>query len=205
MSTMTAVAIHGKRPATYQDLIDLPENVVGEIIDGELIASPRPAFGHAHAASTLAGELWDPFSRGRNGPGGWLILFEIELHLGADVLVPDLAGWRRTRMPKPPPDAEPFLTLSPDWLCEILSPSTAETDRRRKLPVYAREGVEHVWFIDPILRTLEVFRRQENGWLLASTFSRDERLRAEPFEAIELELGALWPRELPGSLPSVDR
>src|SRR5712692_2715228 len=113
-----------KKPATYEDILRLPENVVGEIIDGELVVSPRPAVGHARASSVLGNKLGPPFDTGGGGPGGWWILPEIELHFRADVLVPDLAGWRRTRMPKLPPPREPFITLAPDWLCEVLSPST---------------------------------------------------------------------------------
>ncbi len=184
-----------KKPATYEDLFDLPENVVGEIIQGELIVSPRPVFAHAHAASVLTTDIGSPFFRGKGGPGGWWIFDEIELHLENDILVPDLAGWRRTRLPKPPSPSEPFLTLAPDWVCEILSPSTARIDRHRKLPIYARSQVATVWLIDPLIHTLEVLRYQPDGWLLAATFSEDERVRAEPFDAVELELGALWPKE----------
>src|SRR5687767_10568546 len=113
-----AVSVLAKKPATYSDLLALPENVVGAILDGELVAAPRPAFGHARVGSGRGGDLMGPFDRGRGGPGGWWILHEVELHLGPDVLVPDLAGWRRTRMPKPPAPTEPFVSLAPDWLCE---------------------------------------------------------------------------------------
>ena len=184
---MTAPA--GRR-ATYDDLLRLPDNVIGEIVDGELIASPRPALPHSHATSALGGELLPPFGRGRGGPGGWWILDEPELHLGPDVLVPDLAGWRRERLPTIP--AEPFLALAPDWACEVLSPSTARLDRVRKLRVYAREGVGHVWLVDPAARTLEILRRDGEAWVLAATHAEAERVRAEPFGAIELELAALW-------------
>src|SRR5207248_4957574 len=123
-------------PATYADIEALPPNMVGEIIHGVLYANPRPASPHAAAASAIGEELGPPFKRGKGGPGGWVILFEPEVHLRADILVPDLAGWRRERMPETP--LEPFLTLAPDWLCEVLSPSTASFDRKKKLPVYAR-------------------------------------------------------------------
>jgi Uma2 family endonuclease len=179
-----------KRQATYDDLLALPDNVVGEIVDGELIASPRPAIPHARAGSVLGGVLGGLFDHGRGGPGGWWILFEPELHLGADVLVPDLAGWRRSRLPALA--VAPYFTLAPDWVCEILSPSTALLDRTRKLHVYAREGVGHLWFLDPTAQTLEVFRRAAEGWLLVTTFARDDRARAEPFDAIEIELASLW-------------
>jgi Uma2 family endonuclease len=180
----------GKRPATYDDLEELPPNRVGEIIAGELYASPRPAVPHTLAASRLGGELIGPFDRGRGGPGGWLLLFEPELHLGDDVLVPDFAGWRRERLPTLPRTAA--MTLAPDWLCEVLSPSTEARDRADKLPVYAREGVRHVWLVDPDLRTLEVFRLEGPHYTLLATHVGAARVRAEPFAALELELNALW-------------
>jgi Uma2 family endonuclease len=180
----------GKRPATYADLEALPPNRVGEIIAGELYSSPRPAVPHAVAASRLGGELIGPFDRGRGGPGGWIILYEPELHLGGDVLVPDLAGWRRERLPKPPRAAA--MTLAPDWLCEILSPSTEARDRSAKLSAYLREGVRNVWLVDPDVRTLEVFRLEGAHYTLLATHVGDARIRVEPFEALELELNALW-------------
>jgi len=184
------VAAPAKKPATYEDLLALPDNVIGQIIAGELVASPRPALLHAQAASALLGDLRAPFGRGRGGPGGWCLLFEPELHLGLDVLVPDVAGWRRERLPVLPP--EPYLTLPPDWLCEVLSPGTRGIDRVRKLRVYAREHVPHVWLVDPEERTLEVFRLQDSQYLLVVTYEGGALFRAEPFEQIELELGALW-------------
>lgn len=180
------------RAATYADLEALPENYVGQIIDGELIASPRPASLHVQAASILGGELGPPFHRGRGGPGGWIILDEPELHLSGNVLVPDLAGWRRTTLPELP-DA-PNFTVRPDWACEILSPSTAVLDRHRKLPIYAKEGVGHVWLVDPKAQLLEIFRLDGETYRAVASFAEDEEIRAEPFDAIELELGALWAR-----------
>jgi Uma2 family endonuclease len=180
----------GRKPATYADLEALPPHVVGEIIAGELHVSPRPAAPHTMAASRLGGELMSPFDRGRDGPGGWIILDEPELHLGEDVLVPDLAGWRRERMPQPPRTAA--FSLAPDWLCEVLSPSTAVLDRALKLPVYAREGVRYVWLVDPELRTLEVFRLDGAQYTLVVTHAGKPRVRAEPFGAFELELAYLW-------------
>lgn len=180
-----------KRRATYQDVLDAPEHMVAEILGGELYLHPRPAKPHAAAASALGEELGPPFKRGRGGPGGWILLDEPELHLGEDVLVPDLAGWRRERMPAITTD-EPFFTLSPDWVCEVLSESTASTDRSKKLRIYAREGVGHAWLVDPIRRTLEVLRRVEKKWLIVEVYEADEKVRAEPFDAFELDLSILW-------------
>jgi Uma2 family endonuclease len=181
-----------KRRATYDDLLALPDNVIGELIDGALYSQSRPASPHAIAASLLGAELSSPFHRGRGGPGGWVILDEPELHLHGDVLVPDLAGWRRARMPQIP-EASAF-ELAPDWVCEVLSPANAAHDRVRKLPVYARERVKHAWLVDPASRTLEVFTLEGERWVLVGTWDGDARVRAEPFDAIELELGALWSR-----------
>lgn len=179
-----------RRRATYQDILDLPDNLTGQIVDGELVASPQPVVRHQRAASILGMDLGPPFDRGRGGPGGWWIVAEPELHLEDDILVPDIAGWRREKLPALPD--EPYFTLAPDWVCEVLSPSTARIDRIKKLPVYAREGVGHVWLIDPGLQTLEVFRLEGQKWLLALTAGGDEVVRAEPFDAIELALAGLW-------------
>jgi Uma2 family endonuclease len=179
------------RRATYEDVLNAPEHLVAEIIGGELSLQPRPAKPHAAAASALGEELGPPFKRGRGGPGGWIILDEPELHFGEDVLVPDLGGWRRERMPVMTTD-EAYFTLRPDWVCEVLSPSTAALDRARKLPVYAREGVPHAWIVDPLARTLEVLRLVDTRWSIVAAYENDARVRAEPFEAFELELAVLW-------------
>jgi Uma2 family endonuclease len=178
------------RPAIYEDLLDLPENLVGEIINGRLVTHPRPAPRHAHASSMLGSEIAGPFNKGRGGPGGWWILDEPELHLGAHVLVPDLAGWRRSRMPRLPDTA--WFELAPDWLCEVLSPSTAKGDRVEKLPIYASFGVGHVWLIDPTLRTLEAFENREGKWLLLAAFENDNQVSILPFDAIAFDLAGLW-------------
>lgn len=184
-----------KPRATYDDLLQVPEPMVAEILGGELYASPRPAFPHARVASALSGELWGPYDRGRGGPGGWWILYEPELHFGEDVLVPDLAGWRRERLPGIP--ASPWITLPPDWVCEVVSPSTERVDRAKKLPIYTREGVSYVWLINPEAKTLEVYRRSGTAWTLIATHGGDDVLRAEPFEAIELDLLTLWGESRP--------
>jgi len=180
-----------RKYATYQDLIDLPPNVVGEIIDGELHAQPRPAVRHANAASALGEELGPPFRRGHGGPGGWLLLWEPELHFGRDVVVPDLAAWRRERMPADTIE-QAFITLAPDWACEVLSPSTQKLDRGAKRDIYAREGVTHLWFIDAVACTLEVMLLDGSAYQLIATHSEDAKVRAEPFEAFELDLSLLW-------------
>ena len=181
---------HRKPRATYQDLLEVPDTMVAEILDGELYASPRPAMRHSLVASALGGQLWGPFGHGRGGPGGWWLLDEPELHFGDEVLVPDLAGWRRERLPEIPDTAA--ISLAPDWICEVVSPSTERIDRVRKLPIYAREGVGHAWLVNPLTKTLEVFRRGEGGWILLSTHGGDDAVRAEPFEAIAIELPELW-------------
>jgi len=178
------------RPATYDDLVKLPDIVVAEIIGGELHSTPRPAPRHAVAGSALGGLIGPPFQRGQGGPGGWWILYEPELHLGDDVLVPDFGGWRRSRMPSVPKTA--YFPLAPDWLCEVLSPSTAALDRARKLAVYAREGVSFTWLVDPLARTLEVLRLDAGRWTILATHVGDETVRAEPFVEVALPLADLW-------------
>jgi Uma2 family endonuclease len=179
-----------RQPATYEDLVKVPDHLVAEILDGELHVTPRPAPRHAGASSGIGGLLWGPFDRGRGGPGGWRILFEPELHLSADVLVPDLAGWKRERLPALPEEA--YFALAPDWVCEVLSPSTASTDRVKKLSIYAREQVRHAWLVDPLAKTLEVLRLENGRWSIVATHADLDVVRAEPFDAIELDLSLLW-------------
>lgn len=180
------------RPATYADIEALPPNLVGEIVRGVLYANSRPASPHAAAASAVGEELGPPFKRGRGGPGGWVILDEPELHLTEDVLVPDLGGWRRQRMPEMPHVAA--FELAPDWVCEVLSPSTRKLDRAEKLPVYARERVQYVWLIDPLAHSLEVLRLDGATYRIVGTHFDEEKVRAEPFDAIQLDLAVLWSR-----------
>ena len=185
-------SIPAKRRATYDDVLAAPENMIAEVLNGELMLHPRPAVPHAAAASALSDELGPPFKRGRGGPGGWLILYEPELHLGPepDILVPDLAGWVRERLPTAPRAA--FIALAPDWVCEVLSPSTEDIDRADKLPIYGREKVRHVWLVDPGVRTLEVLRLDGASYRIVATWRKDAVVRAEPFDAIELHLSVLW-------------
>ena len=182
----------GDRPAGYSDIEELPENVVGEIVDGELNVSPRPAPRHAVAASNLGATLNTRYRVRQSGSGstGWWILDEPELHLGEDVVVPDLAGWRVERMPAIPDGAA--FTLAPDWICEVLSASTARFDRVKKLPIFARAGVRHAWLLEPALRTLEELALKEGGWYLALSAGGDDKVRAPPFDDVELDLAELW-------------
>jgi Uma2 family endonuclease len=182
-----------RREIAYEALERLPSNVVGEIIDGELYVSPRPRMIHGRATFRLGKQLM-PFDEepGLEGPGGWIFISEPELHLGEDVLVPDLAGWRRERMPELPDVVG--VEQAPDWLCEVLSPSTEKLDRARKMAVYAREGVRHLWLADPRPQTLEVYRLEGGKWLLLSTHTGDAVVHAEPFDALPFKLGSLWQR-----------
>jgi Uma2 family endonuclease len=183
-----------KRRATYADVEALPENVVGEIVDGELFVMPRPKPKHANAAGALLGELRGPFQYGRGGgPGGWWILPEPELHLVHDEpVVPDLAGWRRERMAALPDEAK--IALAPDCVCEVLSESTEVHDRRDKMPLYARHRVGYVWLVDPILRYLEAFWNDEGAWrpIAAGKWRDGSTVKVPPFEAIGVDLSLLW-------------
>jgi Uma2 family endonuclease len=184
-----------KRSASYEDLLKVPDHLVAEILEGQLYATPRPSVPHTVAASTLRSELGGPFQQGRGGPGGWWILDEPELHLGPDVVVPDLGGWRRARLPQPP-DA-PAITIAPDWVCEILSPSTEALDRVPKLRIYGRERVSHVWFVSPRAHALEVLRLANESWVVVATHDGDASVTVEPFDAVALDLFRLWGRSAP--------
>jgi Uma2 family endonuclease len=184
------MAARVREHATYEDLVRLPENVVGELIDGELYASPRPAAPHAIASSGLGFALGPTFQWGKGGPGGWWIIDEPELHLGRNVLVPDLAGWRRERMPDLPHNH--IFSIVPDWICEVTSTSSGRLDRLKKMPLYARADVDYAWIVEPHQQTTEAYRRQDDSWFLLSTYGEDPLVRIEPFEAIEIDLSLLW-------------
>ncbi len=179
-----------KKRATYDDLEKLPDHMVGEIVMGELYALPRPSPRHSKATSVLGGELGFPFQFGRNGPGGWLILFEPELRLGENTLVPDLAGWKKQRLPRPPETN--WIEVPPDWVCEVLSRSTIRLDRLKKMPIYSEFGVSRVWLVDPAAKTLEVFKLVSGHWMLVQTAGEDQKVRAEPFQEVEIDLNNLW-------------
>lgn len=178
------------RLANYSDVLAAPADKIAEVIHGVMHLSPRPGGPHSAAASALSDELGPPFKRGRGGPGGWLIVAEPELHLDGHILVPDLAGWRRERLPRLERSA--YVTVTPDWICEILSPRSARTDRAEKKPLYAELGVSFLWIIDPDALTLETYQLHEGRWVEMGAYSKSARPRAVPFDAIELELATLW-------------
>ena len=180
-----------RRPATYQDVLDAPEHMVAELIEGALHLHPRPSLPHGLASSSLGDELVSPFQKGRGGPGGWWIVIEPELHLATSVLVPGLAGWRRERMPSFPATA--WTELAPDWACELLSPGTRRIDLTDKRRLYAAAGVGHLWFVDPLARTLEAFALRDGAWTLIAALKDDDEARVPPFDAIAFPLSVLWP------------
>ncbi|WP_187971517.1 Uma2 family endonuclease [Aquibium microcysteis] len=192
---MSASATDRKKPATYADLEAVPEHLVAEIIDGVLRTHPRPSRRHVAAASSLGDELVGPFQKGRGGPGGWLILDEPEIHLRDDVVVPDLAGWRRDRLVDHPETN--FFTVAPDWICEVLSGSTERRDRTVKRKIYARHGVSFLWLVDPRQQMLEAFALVDGAWVLRGTWNSDDEVRAPPFDAIAFSLADLWPFDPP--------
>ena len=186
---MEAMAARVRELATYEDLMKVPDTMVAELIDGELFTSPRPAGPHTNAASALGFFLGPPFHFGRGGPGGWWIFFEPELHFRHNVLVPDLAGWRRERMPMFPQDH--VFSIVPDWICEVVSPSSGRLDRLKKMPIYAREGVEYSWLIDPEQQTLEAGQRMGDKWTV-TMYGETPLVRIPPFEEVEIDLNLIW-------------
>ncbi|GJD31310.1 hypothetical protein PMNALOAF_2564 [Methylobacterium adhaesivum] len=188
------------RRATYADLQAVPDHLVAEIVDGVLETHPRPRPRHAMAAVGLAGELQVPFGRGRGGPGGWIFMVKPELHLGTHVVVPDLAGWRRERLPAEPETA--YVETPPDWVCEILSPSTTRLDRGPKRRIYAEAGVGHLWLLDPGDGVLEAFALAGRQWLLLGTVQRGEDVGLQPFDAVTFPLDDLFSFDDPAALPS---
>jgi len=179
-----------KRKATYDDLHSVPENMIGEIIDGELHAMLRPSPKHAKVASDLGVVIGNPYRFGRGGPGGWIILDEPELQLGEHTLVPDMAGWKKERFPSSL--TTNWIEVAPDWICEILSPGTMRLDKTKKMPIYAKHGVDCIWLINPMDKTLDAFRLVSGGWLLFGAFLENDKVQAEPFQEIEIDLAELW-------------
>ena len=191
MARSVAHIADSTRRATYRDVLDAPAHRVAEIVDGTLYTHPRPAMPHARARSSLGVRIGGPFDYDAGGPDGWWIIDEPELHLGDDIVVPDLAGWRRERMPEYPDTA--YVTLAPDWACEVLSASTRRLHLHEKRPIYAREGVPRLWLVDPTDRTLEAFELHDGQWLLIASAKDDEPVGIRPFDAITFSLGDLWP------------
>ena len=191
-------SVERNAPSVEASFQAAPEDMVAEILAGKLYLHPRPARPHANVHSNLGGLLIPPFKFGRGGPGGWVLLDEPELHLGPrpDKVVPDLAGWRRARLPDAVggADAPAHYDLAPDWVCEVLSKRTRRVDQDLKMRIYAREGVRHLWHVDPIAQTLEHFLLVEGHWRLGDSFSGEARIRVQPFDAIEFELALLWSR-----------
>ncbi|MGH6815127.1 MAG: Uma2 family endonuclease [Hyphomicrobiaceae bacterium] len=178
------------RPATYEDLVAVPDTLIAEILHGSLITHPRQAGKHAEAAVGLSSALAPPFREGRGGPGGWRILFEPELHLGPHVVVPDLAGWRRERMPQLPPTA--FFALAPDWTCEVVSPSSRRYDHVVKRRIYAEFKVGFYWLAEPEACFLETYALQNGTWVMTGAFKDNDRVAAPPFAEVPFLLGQLW-------------
>ena len=179
-------------PDLYAELCDLPPHVTGEILGGVLYTQPRPAGPHAVSGSALGMDIGAAFQRGKGGPGGWWIIDEPEIHFVRDVVVcvPDIAGWRKERMPKIPKGHR--FEIVPDWVCEVLSPSTGKKDRVVKMPVYAQFGVSFLWLVHPLDRTLEAFALHEGCWTVIGLFQDDETVQVAPFAELALNLGDLW-------------
>lgn len=178
------------RDASYQNVVDAPEIMIAELIDGDMYAWPRPGGPHTRVSSALGMDIGTPYDRGHGGPGGWWILFEPELHLDGQVLVPDLAGWRRERMPEIPGDHR--FVVPPDWVCEVISPSSEGVDRGKKMRIYAEFSVAWLWLVDPLVRLIQVFTLIDTRWSLTSTFTGEDTVRAEPFPEAAIGLGSIW-------------
>ncbi|MGE0700634.1 MAG: Uma2 family endonuclease [Hyphomicrobiaceae bacterium] len=196
--------IETKRRATYADLEAVPEHLVAEILRGRLVTHPRPSNRHSRVHFRLGAVLNRPFDEGIEGPGGWYFLTEPELHLGEEICVPELAGWRLESIP-PPPVADPFagatVELAPDWVCEVLSPATERYDRREKREIYAEAGIGHLWLVDPRIEVIEAFSLVDRDWRLVGTYSGDQTAQIPPFEAVACALGRIWPPDRPTAAP----
>jgi len=182
-------------PATYADLEKVPPHLVAEIIHGVLETHPRPTPRHAMTSAEILGMLRGPFRLGEGGPGGWLFMNEPELHLSNHGVVPVIVGWRRGRMSSLPDT--PYLTLVPDWVCEILSPSTARLDQGPKRQIYAGCGVPYLWLLDPVTRVLDAYQLVSGKWLLLGTATGSGDVSLPPFDAISFSLDVLFPLDPP--------
>jgi Uma2 family endonuclease len=180
-----------QKKATYDDLYEVPENMIGEIIGGELIATPRPSRKHGYSTTALGVAIGGRYQFGQGGgPGGWIFIIEPEIGLGSDILVPDLAGWKSDRFPQE--ESHNWISIAPDWICEVLSPRTFRKDKVVKMPLYAQYGVQHFWLVDPVAKTLDVFRLEASRWLVAGLYAENDKARAEPFPEVEVDLAFLW-------------
>jgi Uma2 family endonuclease len=188
------MSVAAKPRATAAALLAIPEHErFHEIIDGELVRKAAPSGLHGRAQCIVGGRIGDSYSRRPGGrrPGGWWIVTEVEVQLAEhDVFRPDVSGWRRERLPELPRES-PIL-VRPDWVCEVLSRSNARNDLVKKMRVYHRSGVPHYWIVDPEEETLTVYRWTADGYLVALTAEREERVRAEPFGELELSVAALF-------------
>jgi Uma2 family endonuclease len=187
----------GSKLATYEDLLALPEGSRGEVLGGELVTAPAPLPQHSNVQGAARRFLGGPFhdDHGRGGPGGWWIFAEVDIALGTnDIVRPDLSGWRRQRLPQPG-KIRP-IEVVPDWVCEVVSPTSAARDRVTKRKLYARCGVPFYWLIDPEARVLEALALRDGVWVETGVFDDSATARIVPFEAIDLEVGRLFlPRE----------
>jgi Uma2 family endonuclease len=179
------------RLATYEDLLNYPENERVEILDGVVVAQASPLPEHSNVQLGLAAILRAAFQYGRGGPGGWWILGDVDVRVGAhDIVRPDLVGWRQERLPSP--WGKRPIDIVPDWVCEVVSPYGKTRDRIKKRQLYARHGVPYYWMIDPagIIETLVL---EKGRWIVADAYELDAVVRIPPFDAIELQLADIFP------------
>jgi Uma2 family endonuclease len=187
------------RPPTLADLDALPPGIVGEIIEGVLYTMTKPRARHQRTSTGISGDLCGPFDLGRGGPGGWWIISVpgIELPNDTKEISPDVAGWRRERMPELPVD-EP-ISVVPEWVCEILSPTTRRHDLLRKQPYYAKVGVPFLWLVDLEARVLTAYRLERDAWQVIGTYSEETEVRIPPFDAVPLRVTDWWPPAAPST------
>ena len=203
----TAPAKPPPRPATEADLLALPDEGRGfELLDGEIVEK-QTGFHHGRAHLRLGHQL-APYDRGGGGgdrPGGWWFLAEqlvrFDLPGSGQTLRPDVAGWLRAHLAAPPLGEDTVVHVRPDWICEIISPSNAGNDLVKKRRIYYRHGVPHYWIIDPRDQILTVLRWTAEGYTEVLVASRDERVRAEPFGAVEFLVGVLFGDDDDGAQP----
>jgi Uma2 family endonuclease len=187
------MAAPARDPATYADLLKLPDAVRAQILSGQIITAPAPLPSHSKVQGAVRRFVGGPFDDddGHGGPGGWWIFVEVDVQLDVhNVVRPDLAGWRRARLPDP--GEQRPISITPDWVCEVLSPSSVAYDRVTKSRLYAANGIRHYWIIDVDARTLEAFELVEQRWVLAGSYDEDALVRVAPFVEVELPVGRLF-------------